>query len=338
VPVVRNGEDRYESSVAERPRLLQCVVPLLSVLVLGGFADGHLAAAQKGVMAFSSVEEQVNQYSSSWQTDPNVAHLDDDVYGIFWSGLQRDAARPGLEGIHGRQFTRDGIAKNELESLVDTSNRHSNIGPSVARVAPTTFAVTWLEFNESDRPDDTLFLRLVDDQEVPIGDDWEFADGLAVPDYWQNAGSTFPDGLVVAWTRSVDSQVTADASVVLTRRFDATGAAATEEIEVTSIADSQPTRAQVAGLLDRSWVVVWMELFVDTPDSDGVLLRRYAADGTPLGDAEVVNSHTAGAQRYPSVASFADGRFLVAWESLGQDGSDWGIFAQRYDASAAKGG
>ena len=26
---------------------------------------------------------------------------------------------------------------------------------------------------------------------------------------------------------------------------------------------------------------------------------------------------------------------LVAWESLGQDGNDWGIYQQRYDADGA---
>jgi hypothetical protein len=30
------------------------------------------------------------------------------------------------------------------------------------------------------------------------------------------------------------------------------------------------------------------------------------------------------------VASAANGNFVVAWSSYGQDGSGWGIFAQRY--------
>jgi hypothetical protein len=33
------------------------------------------------------------------------------------------------------------------------------------------------------------------------------------------------------------------------------------------------------------------------------------------------------------VAAAADGRFLVTWQSSLQDGSDFGVFGQRYDSS-----
>ena len=48
-----------------------------------------------------------------------------------------------------------------------------------------------------------------------------------------------------------------------------------------------------------------------------------------------VNTYTTSTQRYPSVAADADGDFVVAWESNGQDGSSDGVFAQRFAALAA---
>jgi hypothetical protein len=63
-----------------------------------------------------------------------------------------------------------------------------------------------------------------------------------------------------------------------------------------------------------------------------LLVPAVAAAQVRRGDEFVVNTFTTGPQSYPSVASAADGRFVVAWQSLGQDGSNEGIFARRYTA------
>ena len=45
-----------------------------------------------------------------------------------------------------------------------------------------------------------------------------------------------------------------------------------------------------------------------------------------------VNGHTTGSQAHSSVAATPNGGFVVAWQSAGQDGSGYGVFARRYDA------
>ena len=63
------------------------------------------------------------------------------------------------------------------------------------------------------------------------------------------------------------------------------------------------------------------------------------AQGNPLGPEFRVNSYTTDVQFFPSVAFDSTGNFVVAWESYTQDGSDFGIFAQRYaDSGAPLGG
>src|SRR5207244_821776 len=44
------------------------------------------------------------------------------------------------------------------------------------------------------------------------------------------------------------------------------------------------------------------------------------------------NSYTTGNQWAPRVAADAAGDFVAAWESFGQDGDQWGAYAQRYAA------
>ena len=60
-----------------------------------------------------------------------------------------------------------------------------------------------------------------------------------------------------------------------------------------------------------------------------------AAAQIPAGGQFQVNTYTTGTQWFPGVGVEPDGDFVVAWDSLGQDGSSSGIFAQRYDRTGA---
>ncbi|MEM8601157.1 MAG: hypothetical protein AAGF99_14650, partial [Bacteroidota bacterium] len=52
----------------------------------------------------------------------------------------------------------------------------------------------------------------------------------------------------------------------------------------------------------------------------------------PAGAEFQVNTNTTNDQEIPSIAMDADGDFVIAWESDGQDGDGEGIYAQRYAA------
>lgn len=53
-----------------------------------------------------------------------------------------------------------------------------------------------------------------------------------------------------------------------------------------------------------------------------------------LGPVFQADAETPGDQRLPSAAADAEGNFVVIWQSEGQDGSAWGIFGRRFDASS----
>ena len=69
--------------------------------------------------------------------------------------------------------------------------------------------------------------------------------------------------------------------------------------------------------------------------SDGIYAQRYNAAGTPQGLEFPVNTYTTSYQRNASVAMDSDGDFVIAWQSSGQDGSLYGVHAQRYNSSGA---
>jgi len=90
--------------------------------------------------------------------------------------------------------------------------------------------------------------------------------------------------------------------------------------------------ATVATDADGDFVLVWT---ADEGNGNGldVFSQRFDASATPLADAAAVNSTTAGSQMFPAVAMDADGDFVVTWSSLSQDGSGYGVFAQRYSSA-----
>ena len=68
----------------------------------------------------------------------------------------------------------------------------------------------------------------------------------------------------------------------------------------------------------------------------GSVLRPAA--GQLLGPEFQVNSYTTDSQLYAALAADDAGDFLVSWSSRPQDGSGWGIFAQRFNSAGVPAG
>ncbi|MEO0583569.1 MAG: T9SS type A sorting domain-containing protein [Bacteroidota bacterium] len=58
-----------------------------------------------------------------------------------------------------------------------------------------------------------------------------------------------------------------------------------------------------------------------------------SAQLTTSGGETLVNTTTANSQQNPSVAMDIQGRYVIAWESLAEDGDEYGIYAKVYDAA-----
>ena len=89
--------------------------------------------------------------------------------------------------------------------------------------------------------------------------------------------------------------------------------------------------ADVASDQAGRFVIVWNSSDQDS-SYDGVYMRLFAADGTPLNDEAQVNQYTRDSQTGAAVAMDAAGDFVVSWYS----GAQGGIMARRFapDATA----
>ena len=81
-----------------------------------------------------------------------------------------------------------------------------------------------------------------------------------------------------------------------------------------------------------NYVVVWSSLNQDG-DGWGIYGQRYNAAGEAQGSEFLVNDTFADQQLFASVAMDADGDFVISWSSKGQDGDNWGVYAELYAAN-----
>jgi hypothetical protein len=87
----------------------------------------------------------------------------------------------------------------------------------------------------------------------------------------------------------------------------------------------------VAAGASGNFVVVWRSYSQDG-SRGGVFGQRFDSAGGAVGIEFRVNSYTTADQTTPAVASDSGGNFFVVWESISQDGSNWGVFGQRFDS------
>jgi hypothetical protein len=92
----------------------------------------------------------------------------------------------------------------------------------------------------------------------------------------------------------------------------------------------------VAAVPGGGFVVVWQS-YEQLGESDEIFGQRFDATGAPVGGEFHVNTYTDEAQRNPSVAVDASGRFVVTWDSYYQFGMQDrdDIVARRFDAAGA---
>ena len=122
---------------------------------------------------------------------------------------------------------------------------------------------------------------------------------------------------------------------IFAQRYSAAGVPMGTEIRVNSYTSNLQNHAHVGADPAGNFVVVWESQPGQDGQFSGIFGQRYSATGAPLGPEFPVNTFTPGFQSLPFVAVAGSGNFIVVWRSGGQDGSQDGVFAQRFASSGA---
>jgi len=143
---------------------------------------------------------------------------------------------------------------------------------------------------------------------------------------------------VITWHSNLQD---GSGSGIYAQRYTADGNTTGSEFRVnteTSFSQKAPSIAMDA---DGDFVITWQSRGQDDlvdVNGYGIYAQRYTADGSTVGSEFLVNTEASNAQFSPSIAIDADGDFVIAWASNGQDGGDSGIYAQRYSADGTTAG
>jgi len=260
---------------------------------------------------------------------PKVVDFADGSFVVSWVVYNADGSRD----IAGQRFNTSGSAEGSIFQVNDDDGlNHSKLIVTgsdsgeftvVWTVTDGSGAVTGLSgqhFNASGDKSGSVFS--VTDTE-----------NLGHPD-----AATLSDGhTVVAWQALAGTENSYDKSFY-GRIFDQAGNSVTDAFEIdtnSSFNNHSAYGYQVEALSGGGFAVTWQPKDQDG-SHEGVFGRIFASDGSAVTSEIAINSNTSSNQYNKSLVALDDGGFVSVWNSWGQDGSDSGVYGQRFDALGNK--
>jgi len=288
------------------------------------------AAAMPEVIAFRAVNPLFDEYMeqlSGAQSEPlEISFLYSESRG--WGAVAMAEATGRSVAVYQNLFSTDmylqcynnqGMADGAAVQLAESEL--SGI-PSVAMDANGSFVVVWGNATG-------IFAQHYNNSCQSQGDPFQI--NSLTGNHSLPTVAMAPDGkFTVAWqTYQVITPRPPEINYdILVRRYQANGDPLGPE---TSVASNQMAGSytDIAMNANGNFVVSWQNNSQDG-SGNGILARRYASSGVAQGSVFQVNTYTNNDQSLPVVGMDAAGNFVIAWQSQGQDGDGWGIYAQRY--------
>ena len=260
------------------------------------------------------------------QLECAVAGLDDGGFVASWRAYPDGSGY----GIRGRSFD-SGSAPQQGDYLMNTDTYDDQYYPDVAAVPDGGFVTTW-QSSGQDKSGWGIYAQRFNKNDGKVGA--EFRVNTYTPSHQQlpRIASASDGRFFIVWQSDNED---GSSTGIYAQRFKPDGTKNKNPFRVNTYIVSSQDHPDVAAWPDGRFVVVWMSNGQDGV-SGGIYGQRFNADGTPAGSEFQVNVYTEYHQHLPTVQTFADAGFVVAWTSNAQDDSVSGVFAQRYDAAGNK--
>jgi hypothetical protein len=270
-------------------------------------------------------ETRVNTTTASDQSSPSVAVLSGGGYVVTWQSNNQDGSG---NGIYSQRYDASGVAQG-AETLVNTTTASDQATPSVAALSGGGYVVIWHSMNQDAANTWGVYSQRYDASGVKQGAETLVNTTTASDQYFPSVAALSGGGYVVTWhSQNQDGS----GAGVYSQRYDASGVKQGAETLVNTTTANEQSASSVTALSNGGYVVTWQS-FGQDGSGYGVYSQRYDASGVKQGAETLVNTTTAGEQSGPSVAALSGGGYVVTWQSFGQDGSGYGVYSQRYDAS-----
>ncbi|NBJ23054.1 hypothetical protein [Microvirga arsenatis] len=266
----------------------------------------------------------VNRRAAGFQGNPAVAALPDGGWVVTW---ESDTVDGNGYDVCQRRYDASGQEIGP-ERIVNSVAAGGQQDPSIAVLADGGWVIAWR--GDDENGDWDVFQTRFD------ANGYEVSSTVGRVNTHTGDVQFNPDvtalgdgGWVVTWTSSPQD---GSGGGIYQQRYNASGVAVHGEVRVNTIASGEQIQPSVAALADGGWVVTWSSRAQDGSGYN-IHQQRYHSSGWTLGRETVVNVAGANEQIMSDVKALPDGGWLVTWESVGQDGSEEGIFQRRYSAT-----
>ena len=268
-------------------------------------------------------EFPINTYTTNRQFVPSVAMDRNHQFVVAWSSALQDD--PTGYGVFGQRFDEAG-ADLGSEFLINSFTPLNQTSPAVAKDGAGRFVVVWASYAE-DGSDLGIFGQRFDASGAKLGAEFPVNTYTTSGQFEPSVATDEAGNFVVVWTSLTQY---ATFSGLFGQVFDASGQKRGPEFQINTYTDRATQAPRVASDRRGNFVVVWHQTEPGGSAQD-VFARRFNASGEKVGPEFRVNTYTTAAQKFPSVTFDGLGNFAVAWTSLNQDGSQYGVFGQRFD-------
>ena len=321
-------------------------IPQLGLSVSGGYlvwqdnitdGDGLGISALRLDSSFSGALSpfRVNSIGAGDQENPQVSLLKGGGAVFVWQGGQQ-----GFQHIYAR-FLSAGNLWLGGDVRVNTFTNNSQVNPVVTTLANSNVVVAWASFNQAAPTSlQDVYAQVLSPAGQKLGGEFQVNQFIS---YNQRdpAIAALSDGrFVVAWVseqqRSLDPSSDPTGSIgiagysgtasvdVYARIFAADGTPVGDEFLVNT-SDNLCSSPHVAAASGGRFMVVWGERSRQS-DTNGWDIWGATFSSAGIGSAaRCINTTRFGDQYLPSI-SWDGMDYLVAWTSLGQDGSREGVF------------
>jgi hypothetical protein len=270
-------------------------------------------------------EFNINTFTTASQVAPEVAIQSNGNFVVVWESHIQDGA---IRGVYAQRFDHQGLPLGS-EFRVNTTTANDQYEPAVAMDSAGNFVVAWTSSNQ-DGSGAGIYAQRYNAAGVAQGSEFRVNVTTAGGQYNPAIGLDGTGNFVIAYTCD---GLDGGGNGVEAVRFDASGQVL-GSFQANTTATGDQSRPSIGMNSSGQFVISWDSNGQDG-DGSGIYAQRYSADGSAQGSEFRVNTQITGAQSRSSLDLSADGRFVVSWESSGQDGSDTGVYAQRYAADGS---
>jgi hypothetical protein len=264
-------------------------------------------------------EFQVNTSTGDDREYSSVAMGAAGNFVITWSSHNQDGSG---WGVYAQRYNAAGVAQGG-EFQVNTTTANDQEYSTVAMDASGNFVITWSGHQSGHW---NVYAQRYNAAGVPQGG--EFQVNTSTGDDREYSSVAMDPGsgnFVITWSSHNQD---GDGWGVYAQRYNAAGVAQGGEFQVnTTTAHDQEFSAVAVDAGSGNFIITW------SGNQNGhwnVYAQKYSAAGVPQGGEFQVNTSTGEDRAYSSAALDGNGNLLIDWSSKNQDGSEWGVYAQRY--------